>query len=74
MTQRRWTPKGAISRSRRNIAAAADRLRLVSCEWSDVDGGIEREAEDLIRTVEQFADEIAAGIAERLKAGEHVGL
>lgn len=74
MTTRRWTPKAAVSRSRRNIAKAIERLRLVSCEWSDVDGGIEREAEDFIRELERFADEIKEAIADRLKAGEHIGL
>jgi hypothetical protein len=71
---RRWTPKIAIARSRRNLAAAVERLRLVSVEWSDVDGSIEYEAEDLIRTLEEFSKRIDHDINERLAAGEHVGL
>lgn len=71
---KRWTPNLAVSRSRRNIAAAIARLRVVSIEWADVDYSIESEAEDLIRTLDDFATRIAEGIAERIAAGEHVGL
>ncbi len=74
MTTRAWTPKNAIARSRRNIAAAIVKLRLVSVEWSDADGGIEREAEDLIRELAIFADNIEANIKDRLAAGEQIGI
>lgn len=71
---RAWTPKSAVTRSRRNIAAAIVKLRLVAVEWSDADGGIEREAEDLIRELAIFADSIAANIKDRLDAGEQIGI
>ncbi len=71
---RGWTPKNAIARSRRNIAAAIVKLRLVSVEWSDADCAIEREAEDLIRELAIFADNIEASIKDRLAAGEQVGI
>jgi hypothetical protein len=71
---RAWTPKSAVARSRRNIAAAIVKLRLVSVEWADVDGGIEREAEDLIRELSIFAESIEANINDRLAAGEQIGI
>jgi hypothetical protein len=71
---KRWTPKLAVARSRRNLAGAADRLRAVSIEWADVDGFIEQRAEELIRELEAFADEIRDSVNERLEAGEHIGL
>ena len=71
---RAWTPKSAVARSRRNIAAAIVKLRLVSVEWADADGGIEREAEDLIRELSIFADSIEANITDRLAAGEQIGI
>jgi hypothetical protein len=71
---KRWTPNLAVSRSRRNIAAAIERLRVVSCEWADVDRSIEDEAEDFIRELDEFAMRITKDIADRLAAGEHVGL
>lgn len=71
---KRWTPNLAVARSRRNIAAAIERLRVVSVEWADVDHSIEMEAEDLIRTLDDFAMRISKDIADRLAAGEHIGL
>jgi hypothetical protein len=71
---RRWTPKLAIARSRRNVAGAVDRLRAVALEWGDVDEGIVTDAEELIRHLEQFADDVEKNTKERIAAGEHVGL
>lgn len=71
---KRWTPKLAIARSKRNIDKAVERLREVSCEWSDVDCSIETRAEDLIRDLCEFADDIERDINDRLAAGEHIGL
>lgn len=71
---KRWTPNLAIARSRRNIAAAVERLRVVSLEWADVDQGFVDEAEDLIRELDGFAMRITQETAERIAAGEHVGL
>jgi hypothetical protein len=74
VTRGRWTPAGAIARSRKNCTGAAERLRAVALEWGDVDQGIVEEAEDLLREVEAFGRHISEWINERLAAGEHVGL
>jgi hypothetical protein len=74
MSGRRWTAKGALARSVRNIDAAIERIRKVSIEWSDVDGYWENEAETVIGQLEHFRDELRNEINERLAAGEHVGL
>ncbi len=71
---KRWTPNLAISRSRKNIAGAIERLRAVALEWGDVDQGFVDEAEDLIRELDAFAMRITKETAERIAAGEHVGL
>lgn len=69
-----WTPKRAMAMSRKNLAAAVDKLRAVALEWGDVDQFIVDEAESMIKTLEDFADTIEASINERLACGEHVGL
>lgn len=71
---RRWTPKLAIARSRRQIAGAVERLRAVALEWGDVDEGIVNDAESLIVELEEFAEDIENNTNERIAAGEHVGL
>lgn len=71
---KRWTPKLAIARSRRQIASAVERLRAVALEWGDVDEGIVNDAESLIVELEQFAKDIENNTNERIAAGEHVGL
>lgn len=71
---KRWTPKLAIARSRRQIAAAVERLRAVALEWGDVDEGIVTDAESLIAELEEFAEDIEKNTNERIAAGEHVGL
>jgi hypothetical protein len=70
---KRWTPRRAVARSKRNLAGAIERLRVVSIEWADVDSGYEREAEDLIRELELFGERIEKEVAERQAAGEHIG-
>lgn len=74
MSVRRWTPKGAVASSRRKLDAAIARLREVSLEWADVDESLVHEAEERIRDLEVFRDELTSYIQERLDAGEHVGL
>lgn len=69
-----WTPKRAAARSRKNLAAAVDKLRAVALEWGDVDQFIVDEAESMIPMLEDFANTIEKSIAERLEAGEHIGL
>ena len=69
-----WTPKRAVARSRKNLAAAVDKVRAVALEWGDVDQFIVDEAESIITVLEDFADTIEKSINDRLAAGEHVGL
>lgn len=69
-----WTPKRAVARSRKNLTAAADKLRAVALEWGDVDQFIVDEAESMIKELDDFADTIEKSINERLACGEHVGL
>jgi hypothetical protein len=69
-----WTPKRAVARSRKNLAAAADRLRAVALEWGDVDQCIVDQAEAMIPMIEDFANQIENDTNARLAAGEHVGL
>lgn len=69
-----WTPKLAVARSRRQLAAAITHLRKVSVEWADVHAGFEYRAEELIDELEKFSDDIRDEIDERLEAGEHIGL
>ena len=71
---KKWTPKLAISRSRKNIAGAVERLRTVALEWGDVDEAIVQEAESFIAPLEEFADQIERDINERIASGDHVGL
>lgn len=71
---KRWTPKLAVSRSQRSIAGAIERLRAVAHEWGDVDQAIVDQAEDLIRELETFSREIARDVAERMEAGEEIGI
>jgi hypothetical protein len=71
---KRWTPKLAVNRSRRKLAAAINRLREVAAEWEDVNAYVEFRADELIGELEEFADEIRDDVAERLEAGEHIGL
>jgi hypothetical protein len=71
---RGWTPKGAIARSRRNLAGAAERVRAVAIEWSDVDRSFEDEAEELAKVLDDFASRIERETLSRLEAGEHVGI
>jgi hypothetical protein len=70
----RWTPKGAIARSRKNLDGAIERLRSVAHEWGDVDQTIVDESESLISELADFADRIESDTNARLEAGEHVGL
>jgi hypothetical protein len=74
MTMPRWTPKLAVSRSRRNLAGAIERLRTVSLEWSEVDQSFVDAAENFVRDLEDFAERIESETKQRLEAGEHVGL
>ena len=71
---KRWTPNLAVARSRKNIAGAIERLRVVSIEWNDVDQNFVDGAEELIRELDDFAMRITKETAERIAAGEHVGL
>jgi hypothetical protein len=71
---KRWTPRLAVSVTKRNIARAVERLRAISIEWSDVDDGYVRDAEDLIRVLNAFAERVETEIAERIAAGEHIGV
>jgi hypothetical protein len=70
----RWTPKGAVARSRRQIAGAVEKLKLVALEWGDVDQSIVSDAESLIDELEKFSQAIEADTTARLAAGEHVGI
>lgn len=71
---KRWTPRLAVALTKRNIDGAVERLRAVSIEWSDVDSGYERDVEELIRVLQAFAVRVEKEVAERLKAGEHIGI
>lgn len=71
---KRWTPRLAVSRSRRKLQTAMKPLAAVAHEWQDVDQGIVDSADELIRELEQFADEIRDSIEDRLAAGENVGI
>lgn len=71
---RRWTPKAAIARSQRHLEHAAARLANVALEWGDVDQSYVDEAEDFIRELREFGQRMEREVAERIAAGEHVGI
>jgi hypothetical protein len=70
----RWTPKHAVATTKRQVDAAVARLRVVALEWGDVDQTYVDNAEDFIRELEEFAERVEAEVAERLKAGEKIGI
>lgn len=71
---KRWSPRLAVSRSRRNIDAACRSLAKVALEWGDVDQSYVDRADELIRELEAFGDQIRDEVEERLSCGEHIGL
>lgn len=71
---RRWTAKAAIDKSRRNIDGAIERLRQVAYEWGDIDQTFVDRADEFVRDLEQWRDDIATQIQERLDAGEEIGI
>lgn len=74
MTRHRWTAKAAVRRSKTRIAAAIARLRDVAADWGDVDNAIVMEVDEAVAKLEELSTSIDEGIAERLAAGEEIGL
>jgi hypothetical protein len=73
MPARRWTPKAALARSRKNLVGAIERLRAVAYEWGDIDQGIVGEADDQVRALESFLESIEEGIGERMAEDPEFG-
>lgn len=71
---RRWTPKAAVARSRKNIAGAVERIRAVALEWGDINEGFVTDADRFIKDLKEWAESIESETNERIAAGEHVGL
>ena len=63
---KRWTPKLALSRSRRRLKAACDLLAGVSNEWSDMDESLVYETEEQIRDLEDFSYRMKIWVAEQI--------
>lgn len=74
MSPRRWTPKAAVERSRRNINAAIASVNLVGREWGDVDNTYVVQADELVNKLEEFRDVMGKEVRERLDAGEEIGI
>lgn len=71
---RRWTVRGALARTKRQLDAAQSHLANIALEWGDVDQGYVDEAESMIRELTEFWHRMQREVAERQAAGEHIGI
>lgn len=71
---RRWTPKSAMARTRRNVVGAIERLRAAALEWGDIDQYLVDQAEEHIKALEGFLESTEEYIAERIAEDPEFGI
>lgn len=70
----RWSVKLALRRTRCRVEDAKEALADITSIWADADQGTVNEADERIRSLDEWMADIEAIIAEKQAHGEEIGL